>query len=402
METSSYFVSVSGADTNPGTQAGPFRTLEHALTQARLTSTKRQIVLEEGQHVASRLSIDGGLSGLVIEGAAVSATTWRRLCGAARATATTVTVASTTALALRDGAFTLRALQLVGADAGVGAVSTYGVFGENVALTLEDVVVRAGRGGQPVQPPRPAQVTGQTACNTSTPGSGANGAAGGAAPPAVIGRFSAAGYLAPAASLGAVGGAGATGTAATPRVETCRRCDCGNCMPGNGSVTEPVGDPGCGGLGGMGGPPGPNGGASVAVFLSGASSVVLRNALLVSSTGGDGAAGAPGGLGAAGAAGTMGPLWCPMTVTCAGTGGRNCGTCGIDTESGHRFTGSAGGNGGPGGPGGPGGAGSGGWSVGLVAPSDAGLFGLDGGASVLVGQPGDGGVSGSARAVLVY
>ena len=156
------------------------------------------------------------------------------------------------------------------------------------------------------------------------------------------------------------------------------------------SISSGAGECGCGGEGGAPGSVGRGGGASIALYVSGAgSSVELQNSLIVSGDGGNGSLGAPGAAGGPGRDGMHGSNQsCQIQQTCVFNDGFT--QCMPETNGTHiEAGGAAGGAGGDGGPGGRGGDGAGGPSCPIVSLAETQV---DLGAEVELeaGQPGTG------------
>lgn len=408
-EANVVFVSATrGNDNNSGFANAPVSTLNRALAAVRLMLSQRRIVLDQGIYSSSAsIELDAGFNGLIIEGGATyDGTGWRRDCSSTARTLTQLNVMSPTAFrASGPLALSLKDLELVGGEAPI-AGSAYGIWAASATLTLDNVRVEAGRGGGSFQPASPGAMTGSVTCDGG-PSTGAMGAVGATGPASDGGRFTSTGWVTGTGNQGSSGDPGATGTAApAPDDTTCLGCNCQLCSNRNVSQTANPGSPGCGGLGGTAGIGGPGGGASVAVFVTGASSVrLLGPSVLQASVGGNGAPGADGGVGAPGLPGTQGAGKSCATAGqfCYGSGGgASCTGCLLGTPT--TVTqpgGAAGGTGGPGGRGGHGGPGAGGWSVALALAADAGLT-VELPVRMFVSDGGMGGTAGRSELIVRY
>lgn len=345
----------------------------------------------------------------------------------------------------------LDGLTITGATlSGTDGRSSYALWVASVAdrLTLQDVIVKAGRGadggvgsdglvlacdahgglggtatdcdsangdtgsadGDPVRDGGGGP-GGSNNCPSACPlvggdgiSDGTSGTAGGNGDPGVAGlpssdtagSFTSAGWVATLGSPGTRGGhgtgGGGGGSGGTKRIRAC--FGCGTLLGGRGGDGAP------GGCGGDGGSPGrPGGGAFALVVID--SSITLDGTTL---QGGQGGKGGKGGAGADGAAGG--------TVVDTGRGDAITQKCGaIDYRSG---AGAVGGTGGHGGPGGGGSGGPGGAAITLVQLGSSSIerlhtvtvtkgapgFGGDGGDSV--GAAGIAGYAGAAETEHTY
>lgn len=227
--------------------------------------------------------------------------------------------------------------------------------------------------------------TGQTPLvpGCTTAGDGSFGGEGGAGAAGRI-DFEAAGVRSTPAWDGASGAAGANGTAAElpPLIVTGYRCltktnECGQGQCSKVRDGASAGKNGCGGGGGSGGAAGGNGGTSIAVYVSGASSVNVVGGSMTSGRAGNGGAGGSGGAGAPGSPGQVGPDTEVPNCYTQPLSDKQCAdtsivspppTCMPDSPTNLGLTqlivpgGLAGGGGGHGGAGGAGGSGAGGFS----------------------------------------
>ncbi|MBL9038156.1 MAG: hypothetical protein JNG84_06550 [Archangium sp.] len=397
-DSNAWFVSITGNDGNPGTMASPFASLTQALSTARNSVTKKRIVLDEAIYNHAGIVLDAGWNGVSIEGAGLrTGIPWTRNCNLDRRGNTRIDVSGAIGLTISGGAFKLQDLELLAGNASSAAApNTYGIYGTDVLLELNNVRVKSGVPFAGTTPSQPGQTVGLTSCN-NTPSTGADGGQGDGGAPSDGGFPTQAGYQTGLGGTGVTGVSGSAGTAGgapSPATATCLDCNCANCSAVSATETGPVGRPGCGGVGGTGGSGATGGGASIAVFLSGASRItVFPSSSLEASAGAPGGNGGPGGLGATGATGQSGGGWCYTSGSiCSGSGGSCLGCAYNPSGSTTRAGGAAGGKGGNGGLGGVGGAGAGGWSAALVVPSDAGVIGVPGNATLSPAAGGSGGL----------
>ena len=216
------FVSPTGSDSNPGTEAFPKATIQSAITAAAAQKPPFSVYVAVGNYsgtvtLASGVSVYGGYN----------ATTWARPAGA------TVLTGGPAASANGATGVTLQFLTLHGILHGTAPSTTYGLLATNHAqVTLDDVKINADAG-----------VTG-------------NGGA-----PGYIGNPGAAGASATGNGQGAGGGAGSGGAGGAGPVDG---------KPGtNGSDPSGSGLGGAGGSGGTGANPAGNGGAATGVGTNG-------------------------------------------------------------------------------------------------------------------------------------
>ena len=363
------FVTTTGADTNPGTQSRPFRTIGAAVATAAASSPPFAVDVAGGSYsegsgvaVTSGITIDGGFD----------PATWTQ----SGSEVTTITGAPQAVLA--DGAtgVLLETLTLQASAPGQYGQSAYGVRAVNGAsLTLDGVTVSAGNGQQGTP-----GTSGFSGANGSNGSPGGNGQSSGGC----------------TSSYGS-GGAGGSNTSAPGG-----RGGDGGCSGGNGSngatgTTAPGGAPGGGGGSGGAGDnqPRAGGGSGVAGSrgasgvngIGGSNFLSFATATWSGDPGGSGTFGQPGGGGGGGGGGGALTTGCPFFCTYngggggggggAGGGGGGYGTggsCGggsfgiylwnstvtLSSSKVSAGTGGPGGNGGNGGPAGGGGQGAGG------------------------------------------
>ncbi len=379
------FVSSTAGEAGNGSAGFPFKTLSDAL---ELPIADRVIYLDQGSHEFP--SLDERLSGLTVRGGwRRDGETWVRDCAPAPELRTRIVSSSAVGLWVQDAEVTLETLSIEGKEecesiANQTGESCYGLWiGGASAVTLRNVVVKAGKGGDGGLVTRSVAAAARS-CTGSTL-SCSSGAEGSAGDPGIdateVGHFEGTGFVGVAAGDGEPGGEGAAGTAgseATP-VQCHETCTCSPGGPQGSpgichvktmeTVTAGEGRCGCGGRGGAAGGGGLSGGASVGIFVAdAASSLTIFDSRLVTADGGagsEGAAGAAGGQGSNGAIGAS--AGCGF---CKGMGAANyCSPCThvVNSISG----GAAGGKGGTGGPGGRGGHGPGGPSIGIVSAEGA-------------------------------
>jgi hypothetical protein len=376
------FVSPIGLPTNSGeSPSNPVDSVQVAVARA-VALSRPTIALAPGTY-SSFVSLQAQHAGLRFVGSRTA--TFDGDCAPDARSATTLLAPQPTTVSLMGVAgaqvifsgLTIRSSPPLGLSE---STLTVRVTNSNVRFENVDIYAPDARPGRsPAQPGPP----GNLACNgTSDCGLGRTGLDGGDGAPADAGSFNAAGYLPGDGKAGLNGDPGGNGT--VPPVPPSASCivACSGATPciggelfcGNlvNTVSSNRGTCGCGGRGGIGGSSATGGGASVAVFVTGNTSVVsFQNTRLFAGRGGPGGAPVQGGPGGPGTAGALG-----SSATCYRAGGPNgCGRmpsmCSQNCEIlGPPATvigvGPAGGSGAPGGPGGRGGAGAGGPSVALV------------------------------------
>ena len=395
-EAGAIFVSLAGADANPGTALAPKRTVNAAVAAA-VTAGATQVRVAEGVY-------DEGQGVTVEDGIAIlggyNATDWTRSPTAV----TRINGSPQAVLADGDTDVTLDGLVLRGSPmASTPGGSAYGIRainGSDLALVAVDAAAAQalpgpsgtqGSGGSPGT----AGLGGLAgSCDAETPGGGGSG---GASP---IGRF---------------GGNGGTGgnPLAPPSNGLAGSAGSGGAAGGSGGLAGTSGGTGANGVGGAVGAPGTPGaggaaGGAVAPTWSGAAGSSGSPGAPGHGGGGGGGGGAQvgvfvddgagngGGGGGAGGGGGGGGL--P-----GGAGGGSFGVYLLNsnvTASGSSLAAGAGGNGGNGGTGGTGGAGGAGAAGGNTCPSEVGRGGTGGtGGAGGAGGSGGGGAGGPSIAL---
>lgn len=333
-------------DTGDGTAVLPFKTIGTKALNLAKASGSTVVVLDEGTYAeALKLDAAGFTKGLSIDGAwSRTGVTWSRDCSKERRDNTLLQ--SPEAVGVRishaGGAITLSNLTITTSPPGTTPIdatgtSRYGVFADNGAVvSLSNVTVRAlpgesGGASSPVAQAATRACNGVSDC-TSSPVVGVDRPP--AAPP-LPGVFDPTGYLPSNGVVGVEGGDGDNGTkGGDAKQGTSCASGCGNSADNcnNGAVSTSTifsgpGKCGCGGFGGLRGKPGHGGGASVAIFATGAGTTIsVRYSDLVASAGGDGSAGGAGGAGGGATDGVAGQsAQCYTTEFCR-IG--NCPTCG--------------------------------------------------------------------------
>jgi hypothetical protein len=371
-------------DVATGEPNDPFRTLGAAVA-AR--GTHDVVVVEEGTYDEA-LVIEGSGTLRVVGGFTRAGATWSRDCTAGAAENTIVRSPQATAIEARlTGTLTLEALAIEAHDGAAGLADTVGEssIGVIVSSTVErlsivDATVRAGRGGAGGAGARGSSGVGcapMAACSAMP----LAGEPGGPGAPGARGSFGPSGFMPSVAERGDPGGGGSYGTAAPapPSSPSCVDGCAGDgmpyCAPASTSThTGGAGSCGCGGVGGAGGAGGAGGGASIALLLTGATTLDLARATILSADGGAGGAGGEGGDPDGGSAGRRGAVVACASgcTTCVPTPGCSCTASGITN-----LAGEAGGHGAAGGAGGHGGGGAGGPSFAIVLASGASVAGLE-------------------------
>lgn len=380
------YVSTDGNDALGGVASAPFATLAKGIAAAVLLKASTVIVAEGAYAQPSELLLTETAAGLQVRGGwKRTGAEWKRDCDAGVRGRTVLASAANVAVRLRyaspAAAVELATMTVVtkvsgASPADAAGESTYGIFVEaNGALTLSDVAIKAGKGGNGgASSPQPA-ATGTVACNGLACGGSAASAGKDGASASSDGTYAADGFhpangnpgdTGPNGPNGAAGGSGATSSACLNNcVGQCQTSD--SCLNGSTKVSSgATGTCGCGGVGGASGRAGHGGGASIALWVGPGAKLTLGYAEVISGGGGAGSAGGAGGLGAVGSGGTQGAgVSCAAQCGRSGNVGSNCGC--VFTASSMLTGGSAGGMGGQGGAGGTGGGGAGGDAFGIVA-----------------------------------
>lgn len=403
-DTDGFFVSMTGADTNPGTKAAPFKTIGAGITAASASAKQPNVYVCIGAY-PENLVIKNAPAGVALHGG-FDCTSWAQVNGTTQVAPTWIANATKPQYVLLvDGAAALvEGLVLNAPNAADPGASSIAVFvSASPGMTVRRSNVIAGNGStglDGVQPtPLGANSAGTAtsdgtqppakvcACSSDSTTGGAGGGFvdGGFVPPSngspVINGDMDAGHagtsISPpgvnggdaikgkdalsAASLGvltsngwlpASGIAGATG---------------GTAQGGGGAWGDPGsgvsgGSGGCGGCGGLGGPGGGGGGGSIAMAALSAT-LRIQSSTIRSATAGNGGNGALGQIGQVG-----------------GIGGKNQAP--------------GGGTGGTGGGGGSGGGGAGGVSIAIATISTS--PDIDSQSSVITGTAGQGGKDATA------
>ncbi len=344
------FVSLLGADGNPGTRASPKRTIQAGITAAQAGGLA--VYIAEGTYnetitLASGVGLYGGYQ----------PSDWSRRAGNTTTINGGVVAVSGSSIGI---ALELQRLTINAMAPSAAGTSSYGVriLNSSATVTIRSCTINAGPGAA-----GNGGGTGGTGSGGGVGGGGSGGspggggssscgATGGRGGAGISGRSTGnpgvAGTLIPGGGSGGAGGGGGAPSA-----------DC--CVPGDGSN-------GSGGGGGGRGADGAAGSAAAALGSLSSGTYVPRN-------GGNGADGTPGGGGGGGGAGGGGRSGCPFS-------------CGNDTSGG------GGGGGGSGcGGGGGGGGGSGGGSFAVL--SQASTVRVES-SRLTTGNGGNGGVGGGA------
>ena len=389
-----YFVAPSGDDSNSGTAASPFRTIQRGVTAAASDASRKQIYVAVGTYAES-VSLLSSADGIGVFGG-YNAGSWSRT-GAAD-----TTVEGQPQSIFADGATDV-ALQLLRLQPSRGGSSSaYGIRAVNGSeLALSRLTVRPGAGatattGGGGTTPAKSQngepgTNGGADCNVAGyGGNSGDGVAGGS------------GFDFPFPSGVHSGGRGGGGGEETNEGEPGNAGDAGD--PAFGPPTR-----GSAGAGGEDFPAGAGPGNTPNFFE--------RLAGDPGGTGGSGVTGTNGGSGS-GDFGAAGPTWVGRNGTSGGTGGLGAGGGGGGGGAGRGTltqwgAGSGGGEGGTGGRGGTGGGGggAGGGSFGVYlhdstavvaagssVEAGAGGNGGPGGTGGTGGQGGDGGTGAAGRA----
>jgi hypothetical protein len=379
------YVSIDGQDTETcGTQGAPCRSIQKALA---IASAIGKTVIRVGQGTYNeQLVLQAGFT---IEGGWIALKeavgfSWYGDCRAPAVRSANVIVSAPSNVDKAviaqdlDGSAVLSTCtvttKLLGSTgtSGQPGQSLYGVFvaGQTTDLTLKDVIVIAGSGGNGADGTNGA-TSGAPGVGNCPSGTGASGTTGDAGAPAPAASFDAGGFVPRGGGNGSTGGSGQNGVTGDPG--TCEKC-CGGGLLGctNGTNTPSCGETGssgCAGGGGSGGLGGQGGGASVALFVADGHVTVQGGELRTGKggKGGNGGLGASGGSGSTGSTGGSGPI-CPTSCSLVACSNEKAGKGG---------DGSLGGSGGAGGRGG-GGAGGSSYSYvvlgkGSVEVADAGL-----------------------------
>jgi hypothetical protein len=397
------FVSPSGSDANPGTQAAPVRSIGVA---AALAASRAVSVIYVGSgSYPGNLTLSGRSLSL-LGGWAPTGAGWPRSCaGNVRAQTVIFALDGGPAITVSDGGFLFRSVSVTTVSAGPPTIDTagasrVGLWATSADVTLLDVGIDATdavSGGQATtgsSGPGFRPCSGHTDCQAGLPG-----------PPFLSpalasdgGRFGVGGFIAGDGMQGLPGSDGQNGPPGGPgqSAPSCYvGCGCTTNCVSSGPLPQqaPGGRCGCGGRAGLGGGPGRGGGASVAV-LAVNSTIRASFSSLAAGRGGNGSSGGPGGLASPGSTGNpVPPLRC-QTKPCQIVAGicPNAG-CYFGNGPGDEvyidlMGGVPGGPGGRGADGQQGGSGAGGPSVVLIGAS---ALLLDGGTTL---RASDGGVGG--------
>lgn len=349
------FASPSGTDSaGCGLVASPCQTVGHAIGRA-VAAFRDLVVLDDGDFdEVATLQIPGGVT--IQGGWSRDGATWQRACANERTSHSTIHSHAGVAVRVSDsGSVHLDGLAIRTKATGDTAESLYGIWvdGAESSLALNEVDVVAGDAGSGLSGSPGATLSGPQTCDT--PGTGANGAAGGAGE-STASAFTRGGYVAGNGTTGGNGQEGQTGTTGQVGTVLCVPYDgnCNHAPAADYTLTASGGKGGCGGGAGTASSGGYGGGSSVALYVS-AGHVVVQGGSFVAGAGGNGGEGGVPGTGGAGKSGAAGGhVACPTQ-------------CGQNRDA----DGSSGGTGGKGGDGGKGGSGTGGNSVALVYASDA-------------------------------
>lgn len=393
-ETSGVFVSHDTGDENGnGSALGPVKTLAKAL-QIASTLNKKTVYVDVGVY-PEKVVFTSAEAGIILRGGFTrKGATWERDCQAHTKTLlqspeaiAVQVIGTTTASGLRELTITTKASGSSVPDGEGESIYAVHVTGDNTKFSLTGVSVVAGdggKGGLASPGTTPGAATGTCGTSNQSCGDGGSGVNGATVLPASEGTFSAAGYAPGTGQSGQNGLSGNNGAAGPAQSQSpCTQCSgcgalhcncaccqsgCGNwCEGGNKSeitVTTQPGPCGCHGQGAKGGQPGRGGGASVALFAAGNTTVSVSYSSLVA---GEGGAGSPGGNGAPGGEGSSGT----SSVSSCETGdckcdfvgcGASCGTTGSTIY----VVSSIGAKGGKGGSSSKGGGGAGGPSYAAV------------------------------------
>jgi hypothetical protein len=403
-ETRGLFVSVTrGAPGGDGSARSPLNSIMDALALARASGRSR-IYLDQGTY-REAVDIVDSTTGVFIEGGwQYTALVWKRICEPdvelltliepdrnigvrvtdvvhasglqnlsvgtkAHLLSTPNDTSGASRIALfvtgAGSAFRLKGVRLFAADADHGGTASSGApGGAGVCEGVSD----CSDGVSPAQPAKAADATAQ-------------------------GTISATGYVPadgqPAVTPGPDGHNGTHGADAV-RSDCNTGCGCGACITVHDAVERAVaGKCGCGGKGGAPGKAGRGGGASIALFVSGANAAVdVSYSLLTAGDGGSGSLGGTGGPGAAGAQGESGGFARCHLSDCINT----CPSCQYG-DVGVPMQAPNGGNGGKGAQGSNGGSGAGGPSYAVVTVGGARVL-LD--AASLLAHGGAGAGAGNA------
>ena len=402
------FVSPDGDDTTgSGSMDKPLKTLGQALKLAA-NSGPKLVVADQGNYKES-VTFDSKVAGVAVRGGfKKTGSLWARDCDAAARQKTVIDSPTNVGVRVENVAAKLETLSVQtkakGATAsGAAGESQYGVFvtGDDASVSLTDVRVVAGAGGDGGDAVKLVASTPVTCDGLAGCGNGGSGTPGTAGTDAPASTFDLAGHLPGNGADGKPSSSGSNGMAGKDDGTTktgCHSPGCaGVCSSGTCgalgtafSVKGEKGKCGCGGLGGTSGGGGWGGGASVALFVSGKGVVTVAFSELASQVGGKGSAGKAGAIGLEGTDGSKG-----ANVTCHTNcySASPCGNCEQNSEI--AIGGAKGGLGGKGGDGKPGGNGAGGPSVAIVRVGGAVVTLSDGS----LPNPGKGGFgAGSAPA----
>jgi hypothetical protein len=400
-----------------GTASRPVRSVGKAIAIA-VTTGRRVVLLDAGTY-SEMVKLEAQHGGLTVSGGwqKVGAA-WQRDCATNARDKTLLSSPSTTGLSVQGVTTTVvfRTLTVQAAGGAAPAAnqpgaSCYGAMVVDSSLSLEDVVVKACRGGRGGEANAPV-ASQPPDCSNLTPMHCANGADGtpgnAGASAAESGMYGPTGYQPSRGGDGTPGGNGQNGTAGGfGETQQCYgsgcsggggQCSnllfCGNLIDLHAETSQP-GKCGCGGRGGAGGAGGPGGGGSFGIYAVGSNTVVnLVASWIEAADGGNGSAGQPGSFGSPGGPGVAGaPATCSGRCVPVDTGGGQCNCEQPETTS--IAGGAKGGNGGKGGDGGPGGGGSGGPSIAVLRFDGAKLI-RDNGSSLVFGEPGEGGDAAAA------
>lgn len=371
----SVFVSVgSGNDvTGDGTALNPVKTIAKGLLLAKAKPASTTVVLDQGTYPES-VVLQDLTSGVVLEGAWKRVgTVWLRVCDANARDLTLVQSPANVAVGVqnvpRSGLRHLTVTTKAVAEVGQTLIGV-AVRGSSIFF-LDDVVVAAAKGGAgAATPDTPVAVAPTcdpfTGC-TTTSVVGANGSGGAGS---LGGTFSFDGFSPGSGIDGTVGGNGTNGSPGVAGASSgTNECNIGCSGSGgcnSGTKTTKVGGTGkcgCGGIGGPAGKGGKGGGASLGLFVHGASAVVDIVRSVVTAT--DGGNGQTGGGGAAPSAPTKGAVGEPTNCYNSGCTG-DVTACYYAGSPKVLAGGAAGGDGKTAGKGGDGGGGAGGPSYAIV------------------------------------
>ncbi len=431
--TASWYVSQAGSDSNPGTRAAPFLTIQAGIEAARANGGNVFVgagIYTESLTLASNVNLFGGYSGAAnwdrnpatyvsqvagattaVEGLSVSnltvdgfifrsasatapgeSTYVVRLVGSHQVVFSHNTLAAGDAGAGSAGAAGLAGIQGGAGQAGYAPAVCTGSFagggGVGGASSVQRIGGSGGSGGSsdnsgfnglPGQIGTPGGAGGIRGSFSLLGSKGENGLAGASGGPGTgAGAFGTvtAGFYAPAGGDNGLdgqpgnGGGGGGGGGGGANHQSCTPVV--GCFTVFGTPGSGGGGGGAGGTGGGGGTGGMGGGGSFAVLLSDSTDITLQANMISTGRGGQGGAGAPGGQGGTGGGAGLGAVACP-----SGNGG----------------AGGDGGVGGAGGNGGDGGGGGGGPSIGIVADRVTGLVQVEN--TFHLGVAGTGGTSSS-------